>query len=387
MALVNQPVAYHISINPRSEFETLSIRVVPHQRPTVQVEGVQTEDAQTEAVQTEAVQTEVLQTNGHQTNGHHTNGHHTNSNQAGVVETPLPALMLIHGNSFSKRIFKHVLDSEDIARQVSHIVAFDLPGHGDSKDATHPETEYSMHGYADSAVRICEELGILEVIVVGWSLGGHVAIEMIHVGLNEGSKVKVKGILIMGTPPVNANQAEICQAFKFGPHPDSWRTSIAATEHLTAEQRYTFAHQCADPPFESWMQAAVDRTHGLARRKMFETFVSGSRASHQRQFLEVEDFSHCLIGVLNGKNDPFINLDWVKSVKYQNLWKDECLEWEGCSHAPFWAKPEEFKKLLLEFIADVKINMLKYPPPSDSDVSELTERETSPETFTIPPRY
>ena len=67
-----------------------------------------------------------------------------------------------------------------------------------------------MAGYADLAVSILQHLGIQTVVVLGWSLGGHVAIELIPL-LPRGI---LKGIMITGTPPALGFD-QVNRGFKF----------------------------------------------------------------------------------------------------------------------------------------------------------------------------
>src|ERR1700733_8131439 len=95
-----------------------------------------------------------------------------------ICESPngkLPVLF-IHGNSCSKEVFRYQFESP-LADEF-HLIAIDLPGHGSSSDAFRPDETYSFPGYADAAVEVLELMGIEKFVVVGWSLGGHIALEM-----------------------------------------------------------------------------------------------------------------------------------------------------------------------------------------------------------------
>ena len=87
-----------------------------------------------------------------------------------------PAVLFIHGNSSCKDIFARQLDSE-IGRGY-RCLALDLPGHGESSNAPEPEKTYSIHGFADAAMAFLETQKIERAVLVGWSLGGHAALEM-----------------------------------------------------------------------------------------------------------------------------------------------------------------------------------------------------------------
>lgn len=56
-------------------------------------------------------------------------------------------------------------------------VALDLPGHGDSSKA---EDHYTISSFADAVIDTMDELGIKRVHLVGHSLGGGVALQLVH---------------------------------------------------------------------------------------------------------------------------------------------------------------------------------------------------------------
>jgi pimeloyl-ACP methyl ester carboxylesterase len=248
-----------------------------------------------------------------------------------------PALLLLHSNSFCSKIWRHVFSSP--ITQSHRVIAFDLPGHGDSSNAPDPEKSYTMPAYAAAAVELLHHLRIPDVVVLGWSLGGHVGIEMIprFPGL--------KGLMIVGAPPVA--YGEIDAGFTFGPA--GWRSAFPARDDFSEDDVTQYAHVCADPPYEDWMREAVARTDPRARKIMFEGFASGE-VLDQRKVVGESDVS---VAVVNGADEPFVNLEFVRGVKYKNLWRGECFEMEGLKHAPFWARPEEFGSILEDFVSEV----------------------------------
>ncbi|MGH6799681.1 MAG: alpha/beta fold hydrolase [Roseiarcus sp.] len=86
-----------------------------------------------------------------------------------------PAVALIHGNSSSSRAFSRQLDGPLGKR--FRLIAVDLPGHGESDDAK-DQNAYSLPGHARAVRAAVDALGLHEARFVGWSLGGHVALEM-----------------------------------------------------------------------------------------------------------------------------------------------------------------------------------------------------------------
>ena len=58
------------------------------------------------------------------------------------------------------------------------------------------------------------------------------------------------------------------------------------------------------------------------------------------------------IAVVNGADEPFLNLQFIRDLKFGNLWNGNCIEMAGLLHAPFWAKPDEFQEILDRFVED-----------------------------------
>lgn len=264
-----------------------------------------------------------------------------------------PALLLLHGNSSSSKIFRHMFESSRLPSQ-HRLIAFDLPGHGASSNAPRPEDSYTMAGYADLAVHILSHLNVRSVVVFGWSLGGHVALEMVpklSQAAVRGTNVELRGIVLTGTPP--ASGAEQCkQGFKINTDPDHGEENLMAKINWTDEQAEQIARSSApggrEELFERWMLDDAVRTDGRARMVMFDAFLRG-RGMDQVGVVRKSDVP---IAVVNGGEEPYVDLDYIDGLKWSKLWRGECVRMEGLKHTPFWEDPAGFEKLLLEFLED-----------------------------------
>ncbi|KAG6359552.1 hypothetical protein INS49_013073 [Diaporthe citri] len=118
----------------------------------------------------------------------------------------LPPVLCIHGNSSSSDIFRH-----------------------------------TMPGYAKAAVEVLEKLEIKEVVVVGWSLGGHIGTEMLP--LFPGTK----GLMMIGSMLVGLWDKPL----------DDNRTRWHMREDLTDEDLTMSAKVGTGGPFEQWMADAA----------------------------------------------------------------------------------------------------------------------------------
>ncbi|KAF2488399.1 alpha/beta-hydrolase, partial [Lophium mytilinum] len=259
-----------------------------------------------------------------------------------------PTLLLIHGNSTSSQIFRPVFDAPQITTRY-RVIALDLPGHGASSNAEDPDTSYTQAAYAAAATQLLQYLRISYVVVLGWSLGGHVAIEMMPLLAPSSTattpETTLLGIMITGTPPC-LGLDQICLGFKF---PSDPTRLPPGREVLTETEIDDFAHATA-VPYEPWMRHAVKRADGRTRKVMFGAFVQG-RGLDQRK--EVETNTAVTVAVVNGGAEPFVHLDYLDEIKWANLWKGECVRLEGLHHAPFWEAPDAFMPYLESFLEDL----------------------------------
>src|ERR1700732_4882184 len=70
-------------------------------------------------------------------------------------------VLLIHGNSFCREVFRHQMLGR--LAESHRLIAFDLPGHGQSSDAPDPMRTYTRPGLADAAGELLGQLGIAAV--------------------------------------------------------------------------------------------------------------------------------------------------------------------------------------------------------------------------------
>ncbi len=99
------------------------------------------------------------------------------------------ALIFIHGNSHSLRTFRHQLADESLS--VFRLIAFDLPGHGLSS----PAANYDMNLFVNVLKDLIARLKVNKYILVGHSLGGHIAVQAL-------SQLTPLGLFLFGAPPL-----------------------------------------------------------------------------------------------------------------------------------------------------------------------------------------
>jgi pimeloyl-ACP methyl ester carboxylesterase len=244
-------------------------------------------------------------------------------------------VLLIHGNSFCRGVFQNQMQGE-IAKN-RRFIAFDLPGHGQSSDADDPKPSYTRPGLADAAIELLDKLVVAEAFVFGWSLGGHIGIEMIP------RFPGMRGLMISGAPPVRHNH--MSQGFRASPH-----LSSVGKEELSKADIDAFVEDIFGRSAEAFLRLAVERADGHFRKTLSEAAHSGAGVD---QRLIVEN-SPVPLAVVNGGADRFVNLDYFDTVAYANLWEDRCHRLSGLGHAPFWESPGDFNAVLERFLQDVE---------------------------------
>jgi len=245
-------------------------------------------------------------------------------------------LVLVHGNSGCKDVFRGQLCGALGARH--RMVAVDLPGHGASDDALDPARSYTITGYADLVVEVTEILGLARYALLGWSLGGHVALEACA------SAPGVAGVMTVGAPPIGATAETIVQAFMPGP-----LVGLGLKAELSDDEVATFA-AAAGIARDPVLVAAIRRADGRARATVMADALAGG-ASDERAIVESMRIP---LAVIDGAEDPFVHGAYVDGLRYGSLWEGRRHAIPRVGHAPFLAAPEVFNAILARFLRYVE---------------------------------
>jgi len=245
-------------------------------------------------------------------------------------------VLLVHGSGTSVDVFARQFESP--LAETHRLLALDLPGHGESGDAFFPADCYTVNGFAVVVGEILDQLGVDRAAVFGWSLGGHIAIELMS------WHPAVAGLMLTGTPPVSRGPLGMLRGFQT--HRDVFLASKPKFSDAEVERFHKVCFgENGDPGFVD----AIRRADGRARKILFNGMMRGVGADQKR----VVEEAAVPVAFVNGEHEPFARLGFVSGVNCPRLWDGQFHVIEGAGHAPFWEKPDVFNALLSRFVDDV----------------------------------
>jgi pimeloyl-ACP methyl ester carboxylesterase len=247
------------------------------------------------------------------------------------------AVVFVHGNSSSARTWLPVLTGPFGRR--FRCLAFDLPGHGQSAAAADPSA-YSLPGYATVLAGFTQACRAAGAVIVGWSLGGHIALEAVP------AMPAAAGYVIFGTPPV-ASAAQMSDAFL--PNP---AMNIGFTASVGPEQARAYAASFTTPgsalPLDEFT-ADILRTDGAARAALFASVGEGRFTDELAIVAELAS----PLAILHGEGEQLVNLDYLQQLNIPGLWRSHVQLIAGAGHAAHQEAPARFTELLDQFLADL----------------------------------
>lgn len=246
-------------------------------------------------------------------------------------------VLFVHGNSSSGLTFSNLLDG-DLGK--SHrVLAIDLPGHGQSHRPNDPNSTYSLPGYARVVAHVVEKLDLRNVVLIGWSLGGHVIMEAANF-------LSAAGFVIYGAPPLGKPPA-MDRALGVHPGMGAMFEANPETELVQSLIKAYFSHESSasvDELFAMWRQ-----TDGTARVRLGQTFGAGEYTDE----LQIVQDLKSPIAILQGAHDELVRREYLESIEIPCLWRGAVQVVPGAAHALHLENPEVFSRLVAEFLGEV----------------------------------
>jgi pimeloyl-ACP methyl ester carboxylesterase len=257
------------------------------------------------------------------------------------VDSNYSTVVFIHGHCSNKQLFSKQMESGYLPNY--RCIFPDLPGYGESDPPVNPEQVYNLPGFAAAIQEVISILKLKNIVIVGWSLGGHIALELIS------RLPQLRGLLITGTPPMEISATGLSKGFKIA---DPKILECFGKGNLTLEESQLLATVSGyDYSIEKqFIVEAVLQTDNGAKTIYPQSLLRGVG---QDERVIVREWPKP-IAVLAGEKDTAINNDYIiNEVKFRNLWRDKVHVIADAGHALFLEKPEQFKVILVDFLQDV----------------------------------
>jgi 3-oxoadipate enol-lactonase len=243
-----------------------------------------------------------------------------------------PALVLIHGHPFDRRMWEPQLAS--LSGEL-RVVAPDLPGYGESAPRG---TTTTMRELADAVVELLDVLEVERAVVAGLSMGGLVAME-----LALGHPGRVAGLILAATTAAPVT-------------PEEARTRRATADQLESEGMLDHALDMASRLFGPQGRRDPDVVEPILRM-MIRAQPAGAAAA-LRGRAERPDYSHLLREVtvpslvIAGEEDAFAPEEVFRQL-VGALPDPEVVRLPGVGHLPNLEAPAAFDDAVRAFVARV----------------------------------
>ncbi|PCE66677.1 alpha/beta fold hydrolase [Sediminicola luteus] len=237
-------------------------------------------------------------------------------------------LIMIHGNSSSSAIFEPVFEEHTLLVEK---VTVGLPGH-----AKTPWPPHSFQGLVQDLVQLFHQC-TGPVFVLGHSLGGHIAIELLS------KKVPLAGLILCGTPPLTKPYN-----FEAGFLPVA-ETQTYFTVHPTVDAIAVLAQKITlDPIVRQQIIKDFNQTDPLFRAALLTSFETGFWSDQFALFTKAD----CPRLLIVGEQDLLVNPAYIEQVCAQAGENCNLVNIDEGGHFLPLENPTAFTKELTRFISE-----------------------------------
>lgn len=243
-------------------------------------------------------------------------------------------IIFVHGNSLSASTFTLQFNSTSLNHY--RLIAFDLPGHGESERSKNPEQDYSPITFIKILVELCTKLNAANAVLVGHSLGGHIALNALEYLPN------VRGLVTFGATPLTVPPRLDLAYF-----PNSLLGLIFKPDlsHKEMEQVASgFVAKGAHVPSE--INDSIGCTDPLVRLYVGKVLTSGQTNDE----VKIISSRKVPFAIFHGEGDQLVDANYFNLLPRELLWKEQIHLIPNAGHAPQLENPVVFNSLLNKFI-------------------------------------
>jgi len=241
-------------------------------------------------------------------------------------------IVFLHGSGFSKEVFHNQFSGSQL--EDHRLISLDLPGHGASPDAVDSQAVYSYRGFASVVGDFIGELNLDRCIVVGWSLGGHIAFELLDY------HPQVAGVMAFGAPPAPAGTIGLLRSLNL-----SMNLLLLSKARFSRTEAERFERTCLGGMDSGAFVDTLLRTDQNMRPCLSKS-VLGHVGTDQRERVISAKTPICL---LHGAQDPIVRTGYMQSLRSPSIVGGRTIIFDDAGHAPFLEVPDKFDNLLKRF--------------------------------------
>lgn len=254
-------------------------------------------------------------------------------------ESTGPAILFLHGNSLAAETFKNQFENQHLYENY-HLIAPDLPGHGESGKATDPDDDYTLSGFVAFIVDFMKALDVRDAILAGHSLGGHILMDAW-----EQIEERANGLVIFGAPPITIPiQMEYS-------HYENPAFELAFKEKLSDEEIQTLSKAFIKPGSE--VPSVITESINKADPVMRSILVSSTTPEKVKNEAEIIHKMKKPIAVFQGKEDQLLKHTYYELLDIPTLWQQKVHLIEDAGHCPQIENPEKLNELLVYFLEEI----------------------------------
>jgi len=251
-----------------------------------------------------------------------------------MTQNEISELVLIHGWGFNYRVWRKFIPHIEDRWSVKCI---DLPGYGS------PENKIDPHFDRESIDQIVNSINsdIPEnAIILGWSLGGTVAIKLAQ------RRSDIKALVLLASSPCFLKK----QDWQHGVEPDDFNQLLSQLSKDKIKTLQTFAGLVAMGEKHPRQTINELNEYILSNVPEQETLMSGLEILRDEDLRENLVKLHCPIGMIFGENDILIKRSTGSAIQETRNDIDTIVIPET-GHAPFLSRPRETADALVNLTA------------------------------------
>jgi len=246
-----------------------------------------------------------------------------------------PALVLLHGVSMSGEVWSAQKQSDLL--QDYKMILVEFPGHGASGQATDPDRDYSLPGYASVLKQLLPELTRDQYILAGYSLGGNAAIEAVTELEN------CIGIMAINTA-ITSKPINVGSAFKQNAALATiFKEDVDDDDELTNYAQAFFAPRNINTP--NSLATDYKRTDPRARIVLKQS-IEADNFEDETAILKNLNIP---VALVTGQNDLLGDNTYLRNLDVPK-WQNSTIEVPNAGHIPQLENSRFFDQALLDLV-------------------------------------